>query len=131
MAINDDAGAVTPGEEPSLFDRISNVLSGLKPPSRGGPGPEDEEEDGMVRMSFLDHLEELRHRLLMVVYGLVGAFCITIWFANEMWKVVSDPAVTALKHLNVHPPNLILISPMDSFQIIWMKLPLLAAILLD
>jgi sec-independent protein translocase protein TatC len=130
MAINDASGALNPPEEPTLFDRLSNILGGLKPPSRGGPRPEDEEEDGMVRMSFLDHLEELRHRLLMVVYGMVVAFCITICFANQMWKIVSDPAVTALQHLNVHPPNLILISPMDSFQIIWMKLPLLAAIFL-
>ena len=30
----------------------------------------------------------------------------------------------------MNPPNLVLISPMDSFQIIWMKLPLLAAIFL-
>jgi sec-independent protein translocase protein TatC len=130
MASNDGPGAVTPPEDHSLFDRLSNMLSGLKPPSRGAPDPGDEEEEGMVRMSFLDHLEELRHRLLMVVYGMVGAFCITIWFANWMWKVVSDPAVVALKHLNVHPPNLILISPMDGFQIIWMKLPLLASIFL-
>ena len=130
MASNDVPGAVTPPDDHSLFDRLSNLLGGLKPPSRGGPRPEDDEEEGMVRMSFLDHMEELRHRLLMVVYGMVVAFCITICFANQMWDIVRQPAKTALEHLGVHPPNLVLISPMDSFQIIWMKLPLLAAIFL-
>src|SRR5580693_6173808 len=108
MAINDQSGAVSPPEEPSVFDRLTNMLGGLKPPSRGGPKPEDEEEDGMVRMSFLDHLEELRHRLLMVVYGMVAAFCITICFANQMWDIVREPARVALINLHVNPPNLVL-----------------------
>jgi sec-independent protein translocase protein TatC len=66
----------------------------------------------------------------MVVYGLVAAFCIAICFANPLWDIVRQPAKTALEHLHVNPPNLVLISPMDTFQIIWMKLPLLCAIFL-
>jgi sec-independent protein translocase protein TatC len=131
MAINDAPGGLTPPEDHSVFDRLANILGGIKfPAGAGRPKPDDEEEEGMARMSFLDHLEELRHRILMVVYGLVGAFCITICFANQMWDIVREPARTALVHLGVNPPNLALISPMDSFQIIWMKLPLLAAIFL-
>src|SRR5580693_4801698 len=129
MAINDAPGGLTPSEDHSVFDRLSNILGGLKLPAGAGrPKPDDDEEEGMARMSFLDHLEELRHRLLMVVYGLVAAFCITICFANQMWDIVREPARVALINLHVNPPNLVLISPMDSFQIIWMKLPLLAAI---
>jgi sec-independent protein translocase protein TatC len=129
MAITDAPGGLTPPEDHSVFDRLANILGGLKLPAGAGrPKPDDDEEEGMARMSFLDHLEELRHRLLMVVYGLVGAFCITICFANQMWDIVREPARVALTNLHVNPPNLILISPMDSFQIIWMKLPLLAAI---
>lgn len=131
MAINDAPGGITSPENHSVFDRLANILGGLKLPSGAGrPKPDDDEEEGMARMSFLDHLEELRHRILMVVYGLVAAFCITICFANQMWDIVRQPAKIALEHLNINPPNLILISPMDSFQIIWMKLPLLAAIFL-
>jgi sec-independent protein translocase protein TatC len=131
MAINDAPGGLTPPEDHSVFDRLANILGGLKLPAGAGrPRPDEDEEEGMARMSFLDHLEELRHRLLMVVYGLVAAFCVTICFANQMWDIVREPARTALVHLGVNPPNLVLISPMDSFQIIWMKLPLLAAIFL-
>ena len=38
------------------------------------------------------------------------------------------PAGAALRHLGVNPPTLKLINPMDSFQIMWMKLPILAAV---
>src|ERR1700733_5685473 len=124
MAINDAPGGLTPSEDHSVFDRLSNILGGLKLPAGAGrPKPDDEEEEGMARMSFLDHLEELRHRLLMVVYGLVAAFCVTICFANELWTIVERPATTALINLHVVPPELAQISPMDVFQIIWMKLP--------
>jgi len=82
----------------------------------------------MVRMSFLDHLEELRHRLIMIVYGMAAAFALAVVFRNEMWDFVSQPAHTALAHLGINPPELAQISPMDVFQITWMKLPLLAAL---
>jgi sec-independent protein translocase protein TatC len=130
MATNDAPGGMTPPGDNSPFDRLASILGGIKLPGINRPGPDEDEEEGMARMSFLDHLEELRHRLLMVVYGMVAAFCITICFANQMWDIVREPARTALVHLHVNPPNLVLISPMDSFQIIWMKLPLLAAIFL-
>ena len=57
----------------------------------------------MARMSFLDHLEELRHRILMVVYGMIAAFCVTICFANQMWDIVREPARTALVNLQLIP----------------------------
>jgi sec-independent protein translocase protein TatC len=99
-------------------------------PTGGLPRPEDDEEEGMVRMSFLDHLEELRHRIFMVVYGMAAAFAFALLFRNFMWDIIRQPAKAALEHLHVVPPELIQISAMDAFQIIWMKLPLLAAIFL-
>ncbi len=132
MASNDaTGGASTPPEENSLLDRLTGIFSGLqKPLLGGGSDPGDEEEDGMVRMSFLDHLEELRHRILLTVYGMAVAFAISMFFANPLWEIVRKPAKVALEHLHINPPNLVLISPMDTFQIIWMKLPLLCAIFL-
>ncbi len=132
MASNDEPrGEQTPPEEESLLGRLSNIFGGEKrPPSSGMGSPDEGEDDGMVRMSFLDHLEELRHRMFMVVYGMSAAFAVAICFHDWMWKVVFGPAKTALTHLHIVPPELALISPMDSFQIIWMKLPLLAAIFL-
>jgi sec-independent protein translocase protein TatC len=131
MAINDEPrGEQSPLEETSLLGRLSNILGGAWKPPQGTHTPTPEEEEGMARMSFLDHLEELRHRILMVVYGMVVAFAISLSFANPLWKIVVQPARTALTNLHVNPPELVLISPMDGFQIIWMKLPLLCAIFL-
>ena len=72
MASNDGPGVPTPPGEHSIFDRLAGIWGG-KRPSFQLPKPEDDEEEGMLRMSFMDHLEELRHRLLMVVYGMIVA----------------------------------------------------------
>jgi sec-independent protein translocase protein TatC len=42
-----------------------------------------------------------------------------------------SPATAALIHLKVNPPTLKQISPMDSFRIMWMELPILAAVFLS
>jgi sec-independent protein translocase protein TatC len=51
-------------------------------------------------------------------------------FAGKLWDIVSDPAVEALKHLGVNPPRLAQLTPMESFSIIWVKLPLLCSVFL-
>jgi sec-independent protein translocase protein TatC len=130
MASNVDSGAPTPPEEHSLFDRLTNIFGGGSRLSGNLPKPDEEEEEGMARMSFLGHLEELRHRIIMVVYGMAAAFAFALLFRNQMWDIVSKPATTALTHLHVVPATLVQISSMDAFQVIWMKLPLLAAVFL-
>jgi hypothetical protein len=40
------------------------------PPAPPAADPEDEEEDSMLRMSFMEHLEELRNRIIRALYGL-------------------------------------------------------------
>lgn len=81
-------------------------------------------------MSFMDHLEELRTRLLRAVFGLIVAFLLSMFFTKELWQVVQEPAVTALRHLGYNPPRLIAITPMEQFNIIWLKLPLLVSVFL-
>lgn len=85
----------------------------------------------MLRMSFLEHLEDLRKRIIMAIGGVGVAFVLSLLFSDQLWIFVADPAVTALKHLGVNPPTLSMISPMDGFQIIWMKLPILSAVFLS
>ncbi len=88
----------------------------------------DEEERGMLRMSFMEHLEELRSRLLKAILGLVVAFLLSIGFCKDLWEVVAAPAVDALKQLGINPPNLAQITPMEQFNVIYLKLPLLVSI---
>lgn len=84
----------------------------------------------MARMSFLEHLEELRKRLLLAVGGVGVAFFLCLFFSDQLWDFVVRPATIALTHLGVNPPELAQISPMDSFRIMWMELPILAAVFL-
>jgi sec-independent protein translocase protein TatC len=105
-----------------------NSGSGSPPKPPEPPDDSDGEEDGMAKMSFLEHLEELRKRLLLAVGGIGVAFFLCLFFSDELWAIVFEPAGAALRHLGVNPPTLKLINPMDSFQIMWMKLPILAAV---
>jgi sec-independent protein translocase protein TatC len=102
--------------------------SGKPPKPPAPPDEEDDEDEGMVRMSFLEHLEELRKRLLLAVGGVGVAFFICLFFSDELWSFVVRPATAALIHLKVNPPTLKQISLMDSFRIMWMELPILAAV---
>ncbi|HEY6988105.1 MAG TPA: twin-arginine translocase subunit TatC, partial [Bryobacteraceae bacterium] len=85
----------------------------------------DDEEEGMLRMSFMEHLGELRARILKALAGIVVAFLVSITFCKPLWEFVSSPAVEALKHLGINPPNLAQITPMENFNVIYIKLPLL------
>ena len=102
------------------------------PPSSGKSSTDesDDDDEGMLRMSFLEHLEELRGRLIRIVIGVIVAYVIALVFAGEMWQLVSDPAVIALKEVGAKNPKLAQLTPMDGFLIIYVKLPLLAAIFL-
>ena len=98
------------------------------PPPSGGDG--DEEDAGMLRMSFLEHLEELRARIIRMMIGVGVAFILSLTFCNELWNFVVQPAVGALKTLH-YDPELAQIAPMDNFQVIWVKLPIVCAIFLS
>jgi sec-independent protein translocase protein TatC len=101
---------------------------GGKTPPPKPPDEDDADEDGMLRMSFLEHLEELRVRLIRMLMGVGIAFIASLTFCDKLWMFVQEPAHYALQKIGVKPPNLVAISPMDQFNIIWIKLPILASI---
>src|SRR5215472_14597855 len=125
------AGEIPPqGEHPSGYtDEIYPPASAYsetppRPPAPPSGGDEDDEDDGMLRMSFMEHLEELRTRIIRALMGLGVIFVLCILFANKLWEIVSEPAIVALQNLKFNP-TLVQISPMDTFSIVWVKVPLL------
>ncbi|MCP5109716.1 MAG: twin-arginine translocase subunit TatC, partial [bacterium] len=84
----------------------------------------------MLRMSFMDHLEDLRRVIIRSLMGVGVAFFASIVFANKLWLIVSEPAMAALRNLDIDPPQLVQIKPMEAFTTIWVKLPILTAIFL-
>jgi sec-independent protein translocase protein TatC len=101
------------------------------PPPPGGGDGGDEDDDGMLRMSFLGHLEELRTRIIRALMGVAIAFVLSLTYCSQLWDIVCQPAVAALKTLGYNPQNLVQIEPMEAFNIIWFKLPVLCAIFLS
>ena len=97
------------------------------PPPTSGGGDDGGDDDGMLRMSFLEHLEELRSRIIKALMGIAVAFVGSIFFTGPLWKIIKAPAKTALETLG-YKPTLVAIDPMEQFNIIWFKLPVVCAI---
>ena len=113
------------------IDKVSRRMGGggLPPPSTPSGNGEDDEDEGMLRMSFLEHLEELRSRIFKALGGVAVAFVVSLAFSGPLWKFVMGPAAAALTTLG-YEPNLVAIEPMEQFNIIWFKVPIVCAIFL-
>ena len=117
-------GGLSP-EERALVPLGAGGSGGSLPPP---PDEEDGEDGGMLRMSFLEHLEEMRHRSIRALQGFGIAFLVCIVFANQLWDIVRAPAGDALKKIGVNPPVLVINEPMEGFSIIWVKVPLVMSL---
>ena len=79
-------------------------------------------------MSFLEHLQELRSRIIKMVAGVLVAIVVSLTFCSQLWRLIAAPAVEALTALGIKPPTLKAITPMEQFNVIWVKLPFLCAL---
>jgi len=68
-------------------------------------------------------------RIIRALMGLGIAFVVCILFTDRLWDAVRGPAVAALTQLG-YPPELAQLTPTEAFTIIWVKLPILAALFL-
>ena len=53
-------------------------------------------EDELPRMTFLEHLEELRARLVVSVVAIAGGFLISWMKAKEIFQILQKPVLSAL-----------------------------------
>jgi sec-independent protein translocase protein TatC len=124
-------GSTPKSETETSLERLRNLFGGGD--RSGGPilgrGEAGDEDDGMLRMSFLEHLEELRSRIIKMILGMVVALCISFTFTDPLWHFVVQPAKAALL-ANGFPGTLAQITPMEAFNVIWFKLPLVCSIFL-
>ncbi len=98
------------------------------PPSSASAEEEPDADEGMLRMSFLEHLEELRLRLIRALTGMGVAFVASLAFATQVWEALQKPGVEALKHAGATDPRLFMTTPTEAFSIIWVKIPILASL---
>lgn len=87
-----------------------------------------DESDGMLRMSFLEHLGELRSRIIRALVGFGAIFLACVTFSDQLWLIVQAPAVEAFRKLG--SGGLVGINAMEQFEIIWLWTPLVASLFL-
>ena len=122
------------GPETEIRAVTETAAGGSTPPTPPPSEPQeklDDDEEGMARMSFLEHLEELRTRILHSLSGLVVAYGIALVFKIQLFGWMRQPFDRAVENL---PPELnvqlVAITPIEQFHLLWLKLPIVAAIFL-
>src|SRR5580658_556672 len=100
------------------------------PPPGGDDDDDDGEEGGMLRMSFMEHLEELRTRIIRTLWGFGAIFLLCVIFSTQLFEVVKRPGDIALKATGDPNAHLVAIDVLENFQIIWVWTPVVAALFL-
>jgi sec-independent protein translocase protein TatC len=123
---DDPESALHPDIEPPLPRALVSGGGTRTPPPPPPPDDEDDEDSGMLRMSFMEHLEELRSRLIRAIGGFGVAFLACLIFAGQLWDWVQAPGLAAFK--TIGRGGFIAIDPMEQFSIIWMWTPLVGSL---
>jgi sec-independent protein translocase protein TatC len=64
--------------------------------SSADPDPEDKSKEDGSRMSFLEHLDELRRRLLMIVVYAGAGFLVCFGFHRQVYHFIAAPILPFL-----------------------------------
>src|ERR1039457_7069592 len=80
----------------------------------------------MTGMSFLEHLEELRRRIIYSFLYVVAGFCVCWWFHEQIFTIMQKPIVTALANHKMDT-QLVYLNPTDPFNM-YLKIAFLAGI---
>ena len=98
------------------------------PPTKNpNNGPEDPEHNGK-QMSFFEHLEELRQRLLRSILGLLVATGVCFYFSDNIYGWLAKPLTDTLRSLNL-PDKLVYTNPIDPFNL-YIKLSVMTGLFL-
>ncbi len=94
-------------------------------PEKGFSPFDDEEQPGEGRMTFLEHLDELRKRITHAVVALLVGFLVAFAFANYVFQFVYD-------HLKKNIPGgkFIYTDPGEAF-FLWVKVALVTGVLIS
>ncbi len=68
-----------------------------------------------VRMSFGEHLEELRKRLIWAIFGLVAATVLCFHFGDKLITILTTPYMVAMNEIG-QEARLVQLNPLESFM---------------
>jgi sec-independent protein translocase protein TatC len=98
------------------------------PPSKNpNHGPEDDDFSGR-QMSFLEHLEELRQRLVRSAISVFVGFLICFYFSDNIYGLLAKPLTDTLQGLHM-ADKLVYTNPVDPFNL-YIKLSIVGGIFL-
>lgn len=106
-------------------DGVPRKKTKRQEPEASGP-PDAPERD--VQMSFFDHLDELRRRLIRAAFGLVPGVAVAWFFKEQLLDLLVHPLVLAWHKLGLGAPELHFANPVDPFMA-YMKIALVVGIL--
>jgi sec-independent protein translocase protein TatC len=88
--------------------------------------PAEHPEESMPAMSFLEHLEELRRRIIYALIA-VGIGFFACWaYAERIYEIIQRPVIEALKHNGI-PEKLGYLNPTEPFNL-YLKTAFLAGL---
>jgi len=97
-------------------------------PSPPPKNPNPEEELNGRQMSFLEHLEELRQRLMRCIIALVISSGICFYFSDRIYGFLAKPLTDALNQLHL-ADKLVFTNPVDPFNL-YIKLSIVGGLFL-
>src|SRR5579862_4013239 len=90
--------------------------------------PVEDEKERMPTMGFLDHLEELRRRIVYSIISVAVGFCICWWKVERIYDYMQRPIMDALK-ANGMAEKLVYLNPTEPFNL-YLKIAALAGLFL-
>ena len=97
MALVPFPGSASPHDldpDPDFRTQANRILR--RDPGADGDRDDDEQDDGEAKMSFLDHLDELRKRMIYAAISIGVGFFIAFFFHNELFAFVMRPLQAGL-----------------------------------
>jgi sec-independent protein translocase protein TatC len=85
------------------------------PPKNPNQDPEEEHINGK-QMSFFEHLEELRQRLIRSILAIFVAFGICFYFRDDIYGYLAKPLTDTLRSLHMSD-RLVYTNPIDPFNL--------------
>jgi len=98
------------------------------PELAAAPPSGEHEKESMPTMGFLDHLEELRRRLVYSIIAVAVGFCACWWKVERIYDVMQRPIMDALK-ANGMSEKLVYLNPTEPFNL-YLKIAALAGLFL-
>jgi sec-independent protein translocase protein TatC len=90
--------------------------------------PQEDEKESMPTMGFLDHLEELRKRIVYSIIAVAVGFGICWWKVERIYDIMQRPILDALR-ANGMAEKLVYLNPTEPFNL-YLKIAALAGLFL-